>query len=229
MESKDSIGVPGNNAEDKDTIGILAGPQLTPPGATPVISPMNKKQKLNGVMSIVSVLNKVTSTGSVPFTDIDYPLLSCALGREDGFNPSDPTIQKYMRALLAELNDLLSTNYEINVIDSSNYTLSFVQVPKTSSDQSFQNSKEWLDVAITIAASKHETTYKAAYRIANHLCRFYKDSVLAACETQKIVVCEHMSATAFSSMMCAGKISGTGELEVKKHLCAHLGPAFCRT
>ncbi len=96
MESKDSIGVPENNEEDKDTIGILAGPQLTPPRATPVISPMNKKRKLNEVMSIGSVLNEVTSTGSVPLNDIDYPLLSHALGREDGFNPSDPIIQTYM-------------------------------------------------------------------------------------------------------------------------------------
>ena len=230
MDSKDSIGVPENkNEEDKDTIGVLAGPQLTPPGATPVISPMNKKRKLNEVMSIGSVLNEETSTGSVPSNDIDYPLLSRALGREDGFNPSDPTIQKYMRALLAELIDLLSTNYELNAIDSSNNRSSFVRVPKTSNDRSFQNSKEWLDVAIKIAASKHKTSYEAAYHIANHLCRFYKDSVLAACETQKIVVCEPMSATAFSAMMCAGKISGTGELEVKKHLSAHLGPGFCPT
>ncbi len=44
MESKDSVGVPEKNAVDKDTIGILAGPQLTPPGATPVISPMNKNE-----------------------------------------------------------------------------------------------------------------------------------------------------------------------------------------
>ena len=34
MEGNDSIGVPENNAEDKDSISILAGPQLTPPGAT---------------------------------------------------------------------------------------------------------------------------------------------------------------------------------------------------
>ena len=94
---------------------------------------------------------------------------------------------------MAELIDLLSTNYGLNVIDLSNNTLSFIRVPKTSSDRSFQNTKEWLD------------------------------------ETQKIVVCEPMSATAFSSMMCAGKISGTGELEVKKHLSAHLGPGFCPT
>ena len=44
MEDKDAIGVPENNAGDKDSIGILAGPQLTPPGATPVISPMNKNE-----------------------------------------------------------------------------------------------------------------------------------------------------------------------------------------
>jgi hypothetical protein len=91
MEGNDSIGVPENNAEDKDSIGILAGPQLTPPGAT-VISQMmvsesrNKKRKLN----------KVTSIGSVPLIDNNYPLLSHALGQEDGFNPSDPTIQKDM-------------------------------------------------------------------------------------------------------------------------------------
>ena len=89
MEGKESIGVPENNAEDKDSIGIFAGPQLTPPGAT-VISQMmvsestNKKQKFN----------KVTSIGSVPSIDNDYPLLSRALGHEDGFNPSDPTIRE---------------------------------------------------------------------------------------------------------------------------------------
>jgi len=105
---------------DKDSIGILAGPQLTPPGTT-VISPMmvsesrNKKRKFNEVASI----------GSVPLIDNNYPLLSLALGQEDGFNPSDPTIQKDMRALLAELIDLLSMAYELNVIDSRNNTLSF--------------------------------------------------------------------------------------------------------
>jgi hypothetical protein len=98
MEGKDSICVLENHTADKDSIGILAGPQLTLPSAT-VISPMivsnssNKKQKLN----------KVTSIDSVPLNDKDYPLLYCALGQEDGFNQSDPSIQKDMQALLAEL------------------------------------------------------------------------------------------------------------------------------
>jgi hypothetical protein len=39
-----------------------------------------------------------------------------------------------MQVLLAEIIDLLSTDNELNVIDSSNKTLSFVQVPKTHCD-----------------------------------------------------------------------------------------------
>ena len=195
------------------TTTITSSSSSSPP------APANKKRKLNEGESNVDMSS-----------NDDYPHLLRALGKEeDGFNPADPTIQKIMRGLLAELIDLLSKDYELNIIDSANNSVSYVRVPKTSSDRSFQNTKEWLDVAIKIAASKHKTTYEAAYRIANHLCRFYKDSVLAACETQKIVVCEPMSATAFSAMMCAGKISGTGELEVKKHLSAHLGPGFCPT
>jgi hypothetical protein len=36
-----------------------------------------------------------------------------------------------------------------------------------------------------------------------------------------------MSATAFQAMLYAGKVSGTGESELNKHLCAHLGQGFC--
>ncbi len=151
----------------------------------------------------------------------DYPHLLRALGKEeDSFNPADPTIQKIMRDLLAELIDLLSKDYELNFIDSAKNSESQIRVPKTSSDRSFQNSKEWLDAAIKAARTKHKGTYEAAYRISNHLLRFYRDSVLAACETQ-------MSATQFSSMMNTSGVSGKGEQEIKKHLKAHLGPGFC--
>ena len=65
----------------------------------------------------------------------DYPYLSCALGKkEDGFNPADLTIQKIMRGLLAELIDLLSKDYELNFIDSAKNSVSYVHVPKTSSN-----------------------------------------------------------------------------------------------
>jgi hypothetical protein len=134
---------------------------------------------------------------------------------------------KRLRGLLAELIDLLSKDYELNIIDSANNSESYICVPKTSSDRSFQNSKEWLDAAIKVAGTKHKGTYEAAYRISNHLLRFYRDSVLAACKTQRIPVSKAMSATQFSSMMNTSGVSGKGEQEIKKHLKAHLGQGFC--
>jgi hypothetical protein len=72
-------------------------------------------------------------------------------------------------------------------------------------------------------------TFNAAYRIANHLLRFCKDSVLAACETQKVPVCKAMTATQFQAMCTAGGVTGEGERELKKHLSAYLGKGFCPT
>jgi hypothetical protein len=66
-----------------------------------------------------------------------------------------------MHCLLTELNNLLSTTYELNVSAMSYKKISYVRVPRTSSDRSFQNSKEWVDTAIQIAGSKHAGTYEA--------------------------------------------------------------------
>jgi hypothetical protein len=96
------------------TITLLS---LPPP------APANKKRKLN----------KGASNDYVSSHD-DYPHLSRALGKEDGFDPADPTIQKIMRALLAELIGLLSKNYELYLIDSANNSVSYVHVQKASSD-----------------------------------------------------------------------------------------------
>ena len=91
----------------------------------------------------------------------DYLHLLRVLGKEeDGFTPADPTIQKIMRGLLAELIDLLSKDYEFNIIDTANNSVTYIHVPKTSSDQSFQNSNEWLGVAIKVAGI-HGGAYEA--------------------------------------------------------------------
>jgi hypothetical protein len=45
-------------------------------------------------------MNEGASNNYVSSND-DYPNLSHSLGKEDGFNPADPTIQEIMRALLA--------------------------------------------------------------------------------------------------------------------------------
>ncbi len=84
-------------------------------------------------------------------------------------------------------------------------------MPRTKSDNDFTNSKEWLDTANTISGSQHGGTFESAHRITNHLIKFYKDSFLAACQTQGVPVIKPMSATTFQSMLHAGKVTGTGE------------------
>ena len=80
-----------------------------------------------------------------------------------------------------------------------------------------------------LSGSQHGGTFESAYRITNHLIKFYNDSFLAACQTQGVPVIKPMSATAFQSMLHAGKVTGTGEREPKKHLTSHLGQGFCPT
>ena len=43
-----------------------------------------------------------------------YPYLSQALGGEDGFDPSNPSVKRSMFGLVAELNELLSTEYQLD-------------------------------------------------------------------------------------------------------------------
>ncbi len=121
-----------------------------------------------------------------------YPHLSKALGDKDGhFDPADPSVEASLRGLLQEINDLMSTKYELNVrAMSSNKPISYVRVPRTRSDNAFTNSKEWLDTAIKISGCHHGGTFESAYRISNHLIKFYKDSFLAACRAQGVPVCK---------------------------------------
>ena len=78
------------------------------------VAPANKKRKLNEGASNVDVSS-----------NNDYPYLSCALGKKRvGFNPADPTIQTIMRGFLAGFIDLLSKDYELNIIDSANKSVS---------------------------------------------------------------------------------------------------------
>jgi hypothetical protein len=103
-----------------------------------------------------------------------YPNLSHTLGDDDGFfDPTDPLVDKPMRGLLKELNHLLSTKYELNLRGISNQHISYVRVPRTTSDHAFTNSKELLDTAINISGSKKGGMFQPAYCIANHLIKYY--------------------------------------------------------
>jgi hypothetical protein len=109
----------------------------------------NKKRKYNAVMGIIMLgddnmkanLNMVKS----------YPYLSRALGGEDGYDPTNPSVKRSMCGLLTKLNKLLSTEYPLDINGISNKKISYDKVPRTQSDRSFLNSKEWVDTTIEIA------------------------------------------------------------------------------
>jgi len=143
----------------------------------------NKKRKYNAVQGIILPGDDDMKANSNMAKS--YPYLSRALGGEEGFDPTNPSVKRSMRGLLTELNELLSTEYQLDVNGISNKKISYVRVPRTQSDRSFLNSKEWVDTAIKIARSKQcSGTFESAKRITNHIIRYYRDSFLAACEIQ---------------------------------------------
>ena len=137
-------------------------------------------------------------------------------------------ILQYTRSCKFIGRNILSTDNELNVIDSANKTLSFVQVPKTHCNWSLKNSKERLDVAIKIAGSEHGGTYESVYRIANYLCRFYKISVLLHAWPKQspwaIIWAQHHSHQCCAHHKLVAR--GNNKRETSR---AHLGLGFCPT
>ena len=80
-----------------------------------------------------------------------YPYLSQALGGEDGFDPTNPSVKRSMCGLMTEFNKLLHTEYQLDVNGISNNKISYDRVPLIQSDRSFLDSKEWVNTAIHIA------------------------------------------------------------------------------
>jgi len=64
--------------------------------------------------------------------------------------------------------------YQLDINGISNKKISYVRVPRTQSDRSFLNSKEWVDTTIEITGSKRGGTFESAKRITNHIIRYYR-------------------------------------------------------
>jgi hypothetical protein len=72
---------------------------------------INKKRKYNAVQGIITSGDDDMKANSNMAKS--YPYLSRALGGEDGFDPTNPSVKRSMRELLKELNELLSTEYQL--------------------------------------------------------------------------------------------------------------------
>ncbi len=209
--------VEDSSNEDDESVVVVSSPSEVSPPSSSVAG-----ASITPVKSATPVDKNISTK---------YPHLSRALGDDNGhFDPADPSVQTSLQGLLQEINHLLSSEYELNVrAISSNKPISYVCVPRTKSDNAFTNSKEWLDTAINVSGSPHRGTFESAYWITNHLIKIYKDSFIAACKTQGVPVIIPMSATQFQAMLHTGKVTATGEQELKKHLSSHLGKGFFPT
>jgi hypothetical protein len=118
--------------DDKDDSDVDNGDSTTSSPAT-----SNKKRKYNAVMVVCPATDK-SCCGNVSM-DKRYPYLSRALGGEDGFDPTNPSVKRSMCSLMTELNKLLSTEYLLDINGISNNKISYVRVPRTQSDRSFHN------------------------------------------------------------------------------------------
>ena len=102
-------------------------------------------------------------------------------------------------------------------------------MPHSASDKSFNNTKSWVDQALKYNGSPHPTTFESAFRVSNHLCRFYKDAFVAAMEKQGMPIAQPMSTVEYTAMMSLLNITGKKERVLGKYMRQHLGQAFCPT
>jgi hypothetical protein len=97
-------------------------------------SPTTMKRKYSPALVSPATENKSHGNNVKVSLDKLYPNLSCALGGDNGFDPTDPSVQKSMLSLI----DLLSTTYQLDVTElSNNKKIFYVKVPRTTSDRSF--------------------------------------------------------------------------------------------
>ena len=94
----------------------------------------------------------------------------------------------------------MKDDYELTIKDGRNQGISFTIVPKAGIDKSYNNSREWLGIAIKINGS--------ATRVANHMFRDYKGSAIAAADKRGVLMYKPMNGTQYASMLQAGNING---------------------
>jgi hypothetical protein len=95
-------------------------------------------------------------------------------------------------------------------------------VPHSSSDKSFNNTKSWVDGALKYNGSTHGRIFESAFRVSNHLCRFYRDSFIAGMEKQGMPIAQPKSTVQYAVMMSTLNITGKKERVLGKYMRQYL-------
>jgi hypothetical protein len=145
-----------------------------------------------------------------------YPILAGLYG--DEFDPFDQETQGSIRFMLLEIIHLLdSSRGGLRVKGFGGHDVDFIRVPRSSIDRSFNNTKSWVDEALQINGSTHGGTFESAFRVSNHLCRFYRDSFVAAVEKLGMTIAKPISTVQCVAMLSALNMTGTKERVFSKY------------
>jgi hypothetical protein len=112
--------------------------EVSPPASAEVAmttAPEKKKCKLNDNEGVL-LTDAPDDNEEVRWL---YPHLCSALGLDDGFDPTSPSIQKSLVALSTEIHPLFSTEFELVIRVYGNKNIHYIRVLQTSSDDSFHN------------------------------------------------------------------------------------------
>jgi hypothetical protein len=149
-----------------------------------------------------------------------YPILASLFHK---FDPYDDKVQKLMRPLLSEVLYLLDASKEgLKVHNFAGHEVSFLQIPWASSDQSFNNSKHWVDDALSLNHGPNESTFESALCVIIYF--------VEALKRRGTAIAQPMMTTQYVAMLSALSIlSGKKEQDLAKYLRHHLGKSFIPT
>jgi len=164
------------------------------------------------------------------FEDDDMQPLRDYLGKD--FDPTDPaTIAKIDKVFAA----CVSLKREGNVIkykDKRSHEISLLHIPRSSTDRSFHEKKQWFDDAMELnSATKNGdgNPEDSGRRLVNHLCIYQLDAVKDVLNKRGIPLCKPMNTTQFASLVQSCGLNGAQTAQLTKHLRDHLGKGFCPT
>lgn len=128
-----------------------------------------------------------------------------------------------MRPLLSEVLYLLDASKEgLKVHNFAGHEVSFLQIPWASSDQSFNNSKHWVDDALSLNHGPNESTFESALCVIIYF--------VEALKRRGTAIAQPMMTTQYVAMLSALSIlSGKKEQDLAKYLRHHLGKSFIPT
>ena len=146
----------------------------------------------------------------------------CKLLNEDNIDPSDPRLDK----LLSEIVSLKQQQRRVVHKNSNNRTCTLVNVPKTTTLNSFIKCNDWVDSALD-ANSPSDDPYDSIYRVVRHCGKRNRDATVNAIKDLGVPIVNPMTPTQFAGMVTDVRLTGVQEETLAQHLRHHLGKGFC--